>query len=424
MRKDSLKEIFADFHQQNLDFVIDREVTIPLNIPKVISLIGPRRSGKTTVCFQLIRTLRQQVPADRITYLNFEDDRLYPLSLEDMDMIMRAYYELFPANKEETVYFFFDEVQEVPNWEKFVRRIVDTENCRLFITGSSANLLSRELATALRGRTLPYEILPLSFSEFLTFTGVEANIQTTKGKVLVIHALEKYINQGAFPELIFLPEEVHRRTVSEYIDLMLYRDLTERFGVRNPALLKYLLKYTLGHAGKFQSINKVFQDLKSQGYTLSKNTVYEYLSYLEEAFAIFRVTLWSTSLRKQTVNPDKIYALDPAFKYVMSNQRDRGHILENMVYLHLRRLGHLPHYWMSKQEVDFFVPEKLLINVSYDLSDPQTKRREISGLQSAMKETGLAKSYLITREEEGEVDLEGTSVQILPAYRFFLMSEI
>ena len=362
------KQIVADFLRRKLDHIVERDHIIPTDIPKIISLLGPRRAGKTSICLQLAMRLREEWPGDQILYVNFGDDRFYPPDLQDMDTLIKAYYELYPQNKDQRVYFFFDEVQEIDHWEKFIRRVSDQENCQIFLIGSSSKLLSREIATSLRGRTLPFEILPLSFHEFLRFNNIEIDANSSKGKAVLQNALLKYLQQGGFPELVFLPETVHRRTVSEYIDLMLYKDLTERFAVRNPRLLKYLLKYVLNNISNLLSVNKIFKDLKSQGYSISKNTVYDYLSYLEEAFILFRVRRWSLSERQQEVNPDKLYCIDPTFKYVMGGGQDRGRILENMVFLHFRRYGFELHYWQGKQEVDFYVDKKLLLNVCYDLS--------------------------------------------------------
>lgn len=417
-RKVVYKQIIADFHELELAHIIDRNLDIPFDVPKVVSFLGPRRAGKTSLCLQIAKHLREELPSHRLTYINFEDDRLYPLALQDMDSFVEAYYELYPDNKNHLVYFFFDEVQEVDGWEKFIRRLHDQEKCRIYLTGSSSKLLSREIATSLRGRTLPYEVFPLSFKEYLNFTGTKANPNSSKGKATLQHAFLKFMHQGGFPELVFLDETFHRRTVSEYIDLMLYKDLVERFGVRTPSLLKYLLKYTLDNVSTLLSVNKLYNDLKSQGYAVSKNTVYEYLSYLEEAFILFRVQRWSKSERQKSINPDKIYTVDPAFKYVMTGGSDKGRVLENMVFLALRRLGHEPNYWKGKQEVDFYEEGKYLINVCLDMSDLDTRKRELKGINEAMGVTGLTKSLIVTLDQQGSEQLVNGVVCMVLAREF------
>ena len=414
------KRIFIDFIENPLEKVFSRQMDVPLDIPKIISLLGPRRSGKTYILFSLIKKLREKTPTNRVVYVNFEDDRLFPLQLNELDALLQAYYELFPENKDEQVWFFLDEVQEVDNWEKFVRRLIDQENCRVYLTGSSSKLLSRELATTLRGRTLPYEVFPLSFKEFLQFNQVEVNPRSSKGQAFLLHWLSRYLRQGGFPELVFLPESLHRPTINEYIDLMLYRDLTERFSLKNPALLKYLLKFLLNNMSNPISVSKVYNDLKSQGYAVGRNTVFEYIDLLEEAFILFRVRKWSHSIRVQASNPSKIYAIDPAFKYAMSIHEDIGRVFENSVFLELKRRSISPHYWLDSQEVDFFWENGTLINACYSLTHPETRKREINGLLLAMKKLDLKSGKLITWDKKETVKKGDRTIFIQPLWEFLL----
>lgn len=176
MKKDIFKRLITDFHERDLSDVIDRYISIPLNVQKIISIVGVRRSGKTYILYNLIKKLQTDVDRNDIVYINFEDDRLFPLQLQDLNNLVEGYYELYPDRKSKTVYFFFDEIQNVPAWERFIRRLYDTEKCRIFVTGSSSKLLSKEIATSLRGRTLSYEIFPLSFREFLRSKGIGIDI--------------------------------------------------------------------------------------------------------------------------------------------------------------------------------------------------------------------------------------------------------
>jgi predicted AAA+ superfamily ATPase len=419
-KKQVFQQIIADFFEKPLDHVIPRDYKIPLDLPKIISLLGPRRAGKTYILFDLIKQLRASVPVQRLVYVNFEDDRLFPLRLEEMDDLIQGYYELYPNYKEEKVWFFFDEIQEVPNWEKFIRRLFDQENCRIYLTGSSSKLLSRELATVLRGRSIPYEIFPLNFKEFLQFNKVEINPITSKGQALLLHHLRIYLKQGGFPELVFLPPDIHNRIVNEYIDLLLYRDLTERFSVKHPQLVKYLLKYALTNLATAFSVQKVFNDIKSQGYKVGKNSVYEYLSYLEEAFIVFRVDIWSRSIRKQAVNPSKTYAIDPAFKYAMSIGEDYGRVLENAVFLELRRRGIHPAYFYQKQEVDFYWENGILTNACYDYRFEDTRKREINGLLEAMDYLNLQESQLISWDNQEILNFGNKQIVVRPLWEFLL----
>lgn len=416
----ALKTIISDFFERELSDIKARDIILPTNVEKIISVIGPRRAGKTHLLFHLIHQLRKEIPVEQLVYINFEDDRLFPLELSDMDDILSAYYELFPANIDKKVWFFFDEVQEVPNWELFIRRMNDTVNCHIYLTGSSAKLLSRELASSLRGRTLVYELFSLSFPEFLRFNNISANPDSSKGKVLMSHWFEKWLSQGGFPELVFLPEELHKRTIQEYTDLMLYRDIVERFSIKNPTLLKYVFKFIVQNLANSLSINKVFNDLKSQGFSLSRNTLYEYFSYLEETFTVFKVDKWDRSVRVQAVNPSKYYLVDPAFKYSMTITRDEGRILENAVFMHLKRQGIQPNYVLNKQEVDFYWEGGTPINVCLDLTAGSTRTREINGMVETLNKLNLPEGIVITRNQEEEIIISDKKISVIAAWKWML----
>lgn len=420
-KKFVFRTLIADFMETPLRPSKSRDLNIPTDVPKIVSLLGPRRAGKTYVLYDIVRQLRKTVPVNRIVYINFEDDRLFPLQLSDMDALLQAYYEMFPQNRDQTVWFMLDEVQEIPNWEKFVRRLADTENCRIYLTGSSSKLLSRELATALRGRTLPFEVFPLSFGEFLRFNDIAlAHPDGSKAQALALHWFDRWMAQGGFPELVFLPEELHRAVINEYLDLMLYRDLTQRFSVKQPALLKYLLKYFLQNMANPTSITKVFNDLKSQGFSVGKNTVFDYISHMEEAYVLFQTDIWHKSARAQAVNPSKYYAIDPALKYTMSIGQDKGWVLENAVFLHLRRQGLAPHYFLQKQEVDFYWENGIPLNVCLDFSAPETRQRELKGMLQALQALDLPTGTILTRDQHEDIQVEGRQIAVRAAWRYFL----
>lgn len=419
LKRSVFQQLIMDFIERPLEGVLERDLVLPVDIQKIVSLLGPRRAGKTHLLFALARQLRSQVSKEQIVYVNFEDDRLFPLVINELDELIQGYYELFPQHKQSTVYFLLDEVQVVEHWETFVRRVFDQENCRIYLTGSSSKLLSRELATALRGRTLPFEVFPLSFREFARFQGVDASPISSQGKAVFTHAFNQYFQQGGFPELIQLPLAYHSRTIHEYIDLMVYRDLIERFHLRNPALIKYLLKYLLTNLANPLSFQKVYRDLQSQGHSLAKNTVYEYFSYLEEAFILFQVPRWSQSVRQQAINPVKIYGIDLAFKRQMTHGEDEGRLLENLVFLHLRQHTTEIHYWLGQQEIDFFA-EGHLFNVCLSLEEPGTRQREIQGLLEGMRELGLSQATLLTRYQHDFIEAEGKRIIVRPVWEWLL----
>lgn len=423
MLKERFKELIISSIERDYSHIKARRLDIPLETDKIVCFIGVRRCGKTHLMFHAIQALRKKHKRENLVYLNFEDDRIFPLGLEGLSLFPEAYYELFPDKKNEKVYFFFDEIQNVANWEKFIRRLYDTENCRIFLSGSSSSLLSSEIASSLRGRSLSIEVFPLSFGEFLDFKDIDPNIYSAAAKPQIMHAFQEYLEYGGFPELPFMDEQYKRPNLQEYIDLIIYRDLIERYGVSNNYLLKYLVKYCYTNIATLLSLNKLFNDFKSQGLQLSKNTLYNYMGHLEDAYAVFSLPKMSKSLAEQRKNPQKIYSVDVGFKAAVSHELDYGHRFENIVFLHLRRLYPEIFYWKGKQEIDFAFYKNgalKLVNVAYDLSDPKTMSREISGLSEGMKEHGLKESVLINSEMERLVEVDVNKIYIFPLYKWLL----
>lgn len=425
MIKDVWKRIIADSLEKNLSHVISRDIQVPLELNKIISIVGVRRSGKTHLLFSLIQQLRDRIDPRSVVYINFEDDRLFPLQLSDMDGFLKGYYELYPDLKEKLVYFFFDEIQNVPNWEKFLRRLYDTENSRIFITGSSSKLMSKEIATSLRGRTVTFEVFPLSFREYLRFQKVPEYNHTSQLEATIKNHLAEYINHGGFPETVGLKPEFITKVLHEYLELIMYRDVVERHGAQNTFLLRFLMKYCFVNLSSLLSFNKLFNDLRSQGIQLSKNTIYDYMGYLEDAYALFTVPMASKSVREEMRNPKKLYGVDHGFKGLLdtSFSPDLGHIYENMVFLELRKQVREIYYLKGKREVDFFFTDagnKNLINVCYDIEHPATKKREFRGLLEAMVLLGTTDALLITAEVEDAILSDGKRIRIIPLWKWLI----
>lgn len=426
MQKDIFKALITDSQEKNLSYVIDRDLQIPLDTGKIISLVGVRRSGKTHVLYSIINKIRKTAGPKNIVYINFEDDRLFPLELKDLTNLLDAYYELYPDKKNEKVYFFFDEIQNVQNWEKFIRRLYDTENCTVFITGSSAKLLSKEIATALRGRTLSYEVFPLSFSEFLRFKEIKPDIHSSRSKAKIKNAFSEHMLKGGFPEILNYDQAVFMKALQEYIDLIMYRDVIERYGISNTFLLKRLIKFCFSNISTLVSFNKLYNDFKSEGLSISRNTVYEYISYLEDAYALFTVPIYAKSVREQWRNPRKIYTVDVGFKTAMDYpfSIDTGRVFENIVFLELRRKAEKIYYFKGKHEVDFYYTsggKEHLLNVSYEMESPATKEREIKGLIEAMKSLSLKEGSIVTAEHKDMIKTEAGKINVIPLWEWLLV---
>ncbi len=422
MRKDVFKQLILDSVEKSYTHIVSRTTPLKIYENKANCIIGVRRCGKTSLMQNTIIQLREKSKPENAIYINLEDDRLYPLQLSDLNDFIESYYELYPKNRNHKVHFFIDEIQLVEGWEKLVRRLLDTENCNLIISGSSAKLLSKEIHTSLRGRSISREVYPLSFLEYLQFTNVDSKTKSTKNISFIKHALQDYLFKGGFPELISFEEEEARKFLQEYKDLIIFRDLIERYSIREVAPLRYLINYLFKNRSTLVSINRLHNDLKSQGISLSKTTLYDYMAYLQDCYAIQSVPMFSQSIKEQNRNPQKIYAIDNGFGLTASINKEYGKNFENTVFLHLKLMHHCDvFYYKGNQEVDFYLPDKkLLVNVSYDISDVKTFEREIKGLQEAMTELKLTNAYLITDNKKETIVVKKQTIHIVPLWEWLL----
>ncbi len=422
MRKDVFKQLILDSVEKSYTHIVSRTTPLKIYENKANCIIGVRRCGKTSLMQNTIIQLREKSKPENAIYINLEDDRLYPLQLSDLNDFIESYYELYPKNRNHKVHFFIDEIQLVEGWEKLVRRLLDTENCNLIISGSSAKLLSKEIHTSLRGRSISREVYPLSFLEYLQFTNVDSKTKSTKNISFIKHALQDYLFKGGFPELVSFEEEEARKFLQEYKDLIIFRDLIERYSIREVAPLRYLINYLFKNRSTLVSINRLHNDLKSQGISLSKTTLYDYMAYLQDCYAIQSVPMFSQSIKEQNRNPQKIYAIDNGFGLTASINKEYGKNFENTVFLHLKLMHHCDvFYYKGNQEVDFYLPDKkLLVNVSYDISDVKTFEREIKGLQEAMTELKLTNAYLITDNKKETIVVKKQTIHIVPLWEWLL----
>lgn len=398
--KSALKRIIADFHQTPLPVFRRRMLEVPLDLEKIVTIIGPRRAGKTFFLFQLMSDLEVTgISRQRMLYVNFEDERLELGG--DTDQIFDAYRELYPAQDLSQLYIFFDEIQELPNWEKFVRRVSDSISRHIFLTGSNSRLLSREIATSLRGRGLSFEILPLSFIEYLHFRDLPAVPPiSSRDRALVRSAFEEYCQWGGYPELVAVEERFKAQILQEYFNVMFYRDLVERANVADPSVLKYLLKRLISSVTKEFSVNRFYNDLKSRGFSIGKDSLYR---MMDEAFAIYlvaKVERFDPSVVRREMSNRKVYLFDnglaTALKY--SSAEDQGKLLENLVFRHLRQTTGEIYFLRNGWECDFVafpeVGEPTLVQVTAKL-DQDNLGREIKGLAAGRTQLGTSTALLL-----------------------------
>lgn len=396
-----------------------RDIRLPGIPGKAITVIGMRRAGKTSFLWQALAD-RQAAGMERegLLYLSFEDERLAGMAARDLNLVVEEYYRLQPDWRDRRrAVFFLDEIQVVPGWETFARRLLDSEQIDLFLSGSSAKLLSREVATSMRGRAVEAVVYPFSFREYLRHQGREPEKQSTKLTKADRSSLEKdmraYLAAGGFPEAQGLDSRDRHELLKSYVDVVLLRDVIERHAVSHPIALRWMVRQLLGNpAGSF-SVNKFYGDLKSQGIAIAKDTLHSYLGHLEDAFLVRTVSIATDSERRRMVNPRKAYPIDPGLIPIFdhSGKANLGHALETCVLLELDRRGADVSYVHTSagREVDFLARyptgREELIQVCASLDDPTTREREMQALIEAAPDYPAATRSLIALDIPAAIDI-------------------
>lgn len=400
---------------------IPRDVHLPRIPGKAIAVIGPRRAGKTTFLWQRLMELRAQgFDREGLLYFNFEDERLAGMTAADLPVLVEEYFQLHPERRDRRkVVFFLDEIQLVPGWETFARRLLDTEKMELYLSGSSAKLLSREVATSMRGRGMEALVLPFSFREFLRREGMEPEGRPDRlpkaGRSALERKLAEYLAAGGFPEAVGAGIRDRFDLLRGYVDTMLLRDVIERNGVSHPVALRWMVRHLLGNAGGAFSVNKFYNDLRAQGVQVAKDTLHAYLAHLEDAFLIRTITVASESERRRMVNPRKAFPIDPGLIPIFdrSTKANLGHALETVVALELERSGAELSYVRNESgsEVDFLAcfPEgrSCLIQVCADLDPAAVRKREIRALEEAAVTYPQAELHLVVLDADPVPEIPG-----------------
>ncbi|MDA3917416.1 MAG: ATP-binding protein [Deltaproteobacteria bacterium] len=429
-----LKEIILDFQEEALETGIKRHLPYKYLPGKAFVCIGVRRCGKSTLLYQIIADLETQgVKRENILYLNFFDDRLHEIKQNNISLVLEAYFSIYPEKKgSEKIYCFFDELQEAADWEPFVDRILRTEKCSVFISGSSAKMLSKEIATQMRGRSLTWELFPFSFKEFLDFKRIDYEKLTSRNRLIIQKYFNEYLIKGGFPEVSDVEDKIRSMILQEYYKTILHRDIINRFDAIHPQAVVQAGFRLISSISSLYSINRITHHLKSMGYKVSKTFVSSCISWFEDAYFLFSVPIFSPSVSRQTANPKKIYCIDHALAGSVSHKilADKGHILENLIFVHLRRESEEIYYYKTgrNHEVDFVMIDsnknKHLIQVCLSMGKPEenagTFKRETRALFSAMPELGLDKGTIITMNEESVYKEHGRTINIIPAWKYLL----
>ena len=410
-----------------------RNAALPAIPGKVHAVIGMRRAGKTTYLRQLQSQWRASVEPARVVYLNFEDDRLAGLPLEQLGMLLEEYYRSYPEWRgRETVWWLLDEIQVVNGWERFVRRLMDTERIEVVVSGSSARMLSREVHTSLRGRGTETIIRPFSFREFLRHRGEEpegkARALTSAKRSRVERFFGEYLAVGGFPEAQGLAAGLRVDLLQGYVDTVLFRDVVERRGVTQVAALRWLTRQCLKNpAGSF-SVHRLHQDLKAQGLGVAKDALHAMVGHLEDAFLLRCVPLATESERRRNSNPRKIYPVDNGMigAFDRTGRSNVGHALETVVLHELDRRQAEAGYVRTGtgHEVDFLARfhggREELIQVCVDTGAAETRERELQALEEALREHPRATPKLLVLNFEQLAVKVSPGVTVQAAYQWLL----
>jgi hypothetical protein len=438
--RDVIRQKLADALVVEPPDLTRRDVRLPQVPRRAHAVIGMRRAGKTYFLHQALRErLDSGAPRESLVYFSFEDERLAGLAGADLGWVLEEYFARFPQFRDrQRVTFFFDEIQTVPGWESFVRRLLDSEKVEVFVSGSSAKMLSREVATALRGRATETIIFPFSFREFLRHRGVEPPEDPAFAPKARRSQMEKlfreYLTVGGFPEAQGLQPRDRIPLLQSYVDAVIFRDVIERHGVTNVVALRRLTRQLLGAATGMFSVHRFLGDLRSQGVAVAKDTLHALLSFLEDAFLVRLIPVATSSERQRQSNPRKVYPIDAGLigAFDRSGKSNLGHALETVVEIELERRGWERGYVRTPDgfEVDFLATpitgRPTLIQVCAELADPATRDREFRALQAARTIHRRCPALLLTLSAGDTAAAQAdapTGVAVRPAWQWLLMNE-
>jgi hypothetical protein len=403
--------------------VVERLVKEKASKEFINAIIGPRRAGKTFFLFGIIK--RSKLEDEDFLFIDFEDDKIKELVRSKIVKCIQKHVEIY--GKEPT-HLFFDEIQNLDRWQSFIYSLAEKKRYFIFITGSSSKLLSREIATQLRGRGLNIIVFPFSFKEFLRIKKFkEKKIYSSIEESKIKNYLREYLRAGGFPQVVL--KKLDKKTFfREYLNVVLYKDLVERYKIENLELARFLLYSAIQSFAKEFSINKLYKQLKEK-VEVSNKTLYQYSSYLEEVFFSFFLRKFSFSNKKSLLSVPKIYVNDPGLANFGFSQ-NIGRLMENLVFLELKKLElnniNEIYYWKDYQgkEVDFIVKEgvkvKQLIQVTYASDRDEIEQREIKALLKASRELKCRNLLLITWDYESEEKIKGKGIKFLPLWKWLL----
>jgi predicted AAA+ superfamily ATPase len=422
--KQILKTLVKEWEEKKLPNIIPREKDptklISWNIFKAIPIVGFRRTGKTF----LLLNVAKELGKENTIYIDFEDERI-PQKAETLTSFSEIIKEMYGRKK---LILLLDEIQNIPNWSRWVRRMLDSFNYQIILSGSSSKLSSKEIPTELRGRCISLEIYPLSFSEFLRFKNEDIEKLTDS---LKLNLLREYMNFGGLPEVVLSEEAKKYLLIEEYFKTFLVRDIFERYKIRNKELMRELIRLLLNSS--YVTITKVFDTLKSMGHKIGKGTLANYFYYLRTSLFVDFLEIISPKIKNSLKAPRKVMFIDNFFikRFSSKFSENIGRLMENCVFIELKRMMSENHlleifYWKDYQqhEVDFVIKEglkiKQLIQVTYATSKDEIEKREIRALLKASQLLNCKNLLIITWDYEDEMKTNNRKIVFKPLWKWLL----
>lgn len=483
-----IEEKLSEFYEQGIPSLFRRDLSLgtvpePQRHNLVQVIVGVRRCGKTYRLYQEMQQLLEKgVELRDILYFNFDDERLKPYETSLLNDVLESFYARNPQARTRGAYLFFDEIQEVPEWGAFMRRVVDDEKVCLYVTGSSSKMLSSHLASEFRGRALSRELFPLSFAEYVRFhtefqEGLQMGLHTEATEVqrglnnrdfdnghlnnkslsnrgvntdftdssfssaqqsLLKHSLQRYLYQGGFIAAQNLDSSDAVQLLQEYANRAINYDIIERYNISNPRAAMVFLARCLASSGRELSVNKVFNEFKSRQISVSRELLAHLLSYYEESYLLFTVKNYSVALSDNARSVAKVYAVDPAIfgAFSPAGSKEYGQRLETAVFNKLRRATLsvrpgaisrvLAREASQRYEIDFVMgdalalEEQIIVQVCVSLSDSKTREREVRACNKAMGQFGVKQSVIVTEDEEETIEVSNGVIQAVPAWKWLL----
>ncbi|HIH38675.1 ATP-binding protein [Candidatus Woesearchaeota archaeon] len=411
MDKSKFRQVIID--QQELfkrtEDLIDRDISLNLKGNEIVIISGIRRCGKSS----LLKLISKKVDGKKI-YLNFDDIRLTDFNKDNFEDVQSIAIELLGKGN---ITYFLDEIQNIQHWERWVNNLY-AEDIKVFITGSNSNLLSSEISTYLTGRNKVISLFPFSFNEYLRLKGIELSKHMTSAEIsMVFKHFKDYMDTGGFP-LVLKNEDL--QLSKQYFEDILNKDILNRYQIKQIKKTKDLLLYLFSNVGKPYS----YSTLKQVTGIKSLSTIKNYIDYFRNVFLLYTLERFDYSVAKQKVSSSKPYSGDNSFLNTIAFNftENKGKRLENLVFLHLLRKEKEVYYHLDKKECDFVVKEGLkitqAIQVCLDLSNPETRKREIEGLQNAMSKYKLKQGLILTMEQEETIKAKGISIK--PVWKWLL----